>query len=154
MNPRMKAAPGLSGSKIPYQFQYWAVSLLQAQPQQEQKKGADKGIDGVVHFIDGPKRTAHKIIIQVKGGKVSVSQVRDLKGVVEREKAALGLFISLDGPTDPMEKEAVSGGFFHSDIWQKDYPKIQLRTISEMLAGHGFDLPPHPSMYQAGPESD
>ncbi len=133
----------------PYQFQFWAVSLLQGQPQPDQKKGADGGIDGVLHFIDGPKRTAHRIIIQVKGGNVSVSQVRDLKGVVEREKAALGLFISLDEPTAPMRTEAASGGFFHSELWQQDYPKIQLRTIPEMLAGHGFDLPPHPSMYQA-----
>ncbi|MCE2465239.1 MAG: restriction endonuclease [Dehalococcoidia bacterium] len=133
----------------PFQFQFWAVSLLQGQPQLDQRRGADGGIDGTLHFIDGPKRSAHKIIIQVKGGNVSVSQVRDLKGVVEREQASLGLFISLDEPTGPMKTEAASGGFFHSDIWQKDYPKIQIRTISEMLGGHGFDLPPHPSMYQA-----
>ena len=74
----------------PYQFQYWAVSLLEAQPQQEQKKGADGGIDGLIYFMDGPKKTPQKIVIQVKGGHVSVPQVRDLKGVVEREKAAMG----------------------------------------------------------------
>ena len=133
----------------PYQFQFWAVSLLQGQPQSDQKKGADGDIDGILHFIDGPKRAAHRIIIQVKGGKVSAPQIRDLKGVVDREKASLGLFISLDEPTGPMKTEASSGGFFRSDIWQKDYPKIQIRTISEMLSGHAFDLPPHPSMYQA-----
>ena len=128
----------------PYQFQYWAISLLEAQPQSEQKKGADGGIDGLIYILDGPKRTPQKIVIQVKGGHVSVSQVRDLKGVVEREKAAIGLFISLDEPTGPMRNEAIAGGFFHSDLWQKDYPKIQLRTVSEMLAGKGFDLPPQP----------
>ena len=133
----------------PYQFQFWAVSLLQAQPRSEQKKGADQGVDGIIHFIDGPKRTAHRMIVQVKGGHVSAPQVRDLKGVVEREKAALGLFISLDEPTGPMKSEAATGGFFHSDIWQKDYPKIQIRTISEMLNGQGFDIPPRPSGYQA-----
>ena len=74
----------------PYQFQFWAVSLLQAQPQSEQRRGADRGVDGMLHFIDGPRRTPHKIVIQVKGGHVSAPQVRDLKGVVEREKAALG----------------------------------------------------------------
>ena len=134
----------------PYQFQYWAVSLLEAQPQQEQKKGADAGIDGLIYFLDGPKQTTQKIVIQVKGGHVSVSQVRDLKGVVEREKAAMGLFISLDGPTGPMRTEAVAGGFYHSDLWQKDFPKIQVRTVSEMLEGKGFDLPPQPvASYQA-----
>ncbi len=74
----------------PYQFQFWAVSLLEAQPQQEQKRGADRGIDGLVYFLDGPKRTPQKIVVQVKGGHVSAPQVRDLKGVVEREKAAMG----------------------------------------------------------------
>ena len=128
----------------PYQFQYWAVSLLEAQPQGAQKKGADAGIDGLIYIIDGPKRTPHKIVIQVKGGHVTVSQLRDLKGVVEREEAAMGLFISLDEPTGPMRNEAVAGGFFHSDLWQKDFPRIQLRTVSEMLEGKGFDLPPQP----------
>ena len=132
----------------PYQFQYWAVSLLEAQPQQEQKKGADGGIDGLVYFLDGPKKTPQKIVIQVKGGHVSVSQVRDLKGVVEREKAAMGLFISLQKPTAPMNSESAGGGFYHSDLWQRDFPKIQLRTVSEMLEGKGFELPNRPAAYQ------
>ncbi len=133
----------------PYQFQFWAVSLLEAQPQQEQKRGADRGIDGVIYFVDGPRRTPQKVVIQVKGGHVSAPQVRDLKGVVEREKAALGLFISLEAPTGPMRSEAASGGFFHSDLWNRDFPKIQLRTVSEMLAGQGFDMPPRQPVYQA-----
>ncbi len=132
-----------------YQFQFWAVSLLEAQPQSEQKKGADRGIDGVIYFVDGPRRTPQKIVIQVKGGHVSAPQVRDLKGVVEREKAALGLFISLEAPTGPMRSEAASGGFFHSDLWQREFPKIQLRTVSEMMVGQGFDLPSRQPMYQA-----
>ena len=132
----------------PFQFQFWAVSLLEAQPKSEQKRGADQGIDGLLYFIDGQKRTPHKIVVQVKGGHVSSPQVRDLKGVVEREKAAMGLFISLDEPTAPMRSEAASGGLFQSDVWQRDFPKIQLRTIGEMMAGSGFDLPPRPAAYQ------
>ena len=126
----------------PYQFQFWAVSLLEAQPRQQQRRGPDRGIDGLLHFIDGPRRTAQKIVIQVKGGRVSSPQIRDLKGVVEREQAALGLFLSLDAPTREMRAEEASGGFYHSDIWGRDYPKIQLRTISDLFAGHDFDLPP------------
>ena len=132
----------------PYQFQFWAVSLLEAQPQSEQRRGADRGIDGLLYFIDGPKRSTQKIVVQVKGGHVTVSQVRDLMAVVDREKAAMGLFISLDQPTGPMRTEANGGGLFHSDLWQRDYPKIQLRTIGEMLSGNGFDLPPRPAAYQ------
>ena len=137
----------------PYQFQFWAVSLLEAQPQSEQRRGADRGIDGLLYFIDGPKRSTQKIVVQVKGGHVTVSQVRDLMAVVEREKAAMGLFISLDPPTRPMSAEANGGGFFRSDLWQRDYPKIQLRTIGEMLSGSGFDLPLAPRRLPARPAS-
>ena len=132
----------------PFQFQFWAVSLLEAQPQDQQKRGADRGIDGLLYFIDGPRRTPQKVVVQVKGGRVSSPQVRDLKGVVEREKAALGLFISLEEPTRDMKAEEASGGFYHSDLWQQDYPKIQLRTIGQLLSGQGFDLPPRQPSYQ------
>ncbi len=132
----------------PYQFQFWAVSLLEAQPQAEQRRGADRGIDGIIYFVDGPRRTPQKVVIQVKGGRVSSPQIRDLKGVVEREKAALGLFISLDDPTRDMRTEEAGGGFYHSELWQRDFPKIQLRTIGQLLADRGFDLPPRQPMYQ------
>ncbi len=132
----------------PYQFQFWAVSLLEAQPQSEQKRGADRGIDGMLYFMDGIRRTPHKAVIQVKGGRVSSPQVRDLVGVVEREQAALGLFISLEPPTRDMRQEAASGGLYHSDLWGRDFPKIQLRTVGEMLSGQGFELPPRPGDYQ------
>ena len=132
-----------------YQFQYWAMSLLEALPrEQDRRKGADRGIDGVVHFIDGPRRATRKAIVQVKSGSVSSPHIRDLKGTVEREKAALGLFITLEEPTSAMRTEAVSAGFYHSDVWQRDYPKIQVRTIADLLDGNTFDLPLHPSMYQ------
>ena len=132
----------------PYQFQFWAVSLLEAQPQEAQKRGADRGVDGVLYFIDGPGRTPHKVVVQVKGGRVSSPQIRDLKGVVERESAALGLFITLEQPTREMRTEAASGDFFHSDLWERDFPKIQICTVAEMLEGNGFELPPRPSAYQ------
>ena len=132
-----------------FQFQFWAVSLLKALPREQGKKGADRGIDGVVYFIDGPKRTPHKAIVQVKSGKVSSRDVRDLKGTVEREQAALGLFITLEESTRDMRTEAVSAGFYHSDIWQRDYPKLQLRTIADLLDGKEFEVPRHASMYQA-----
>ena len=132
----------------PYQFQFWAVSLLEAQPQSEQRRGADRGVDGMLYFIDGPRRTPHKAVIQVKGGRVSSPQVRDLVGVVEREQAAMGLFISLEPPTRDMRQEAAAAGFFHSDLWAREFPKIQLRTVGEMLSGNGFELPPRPADYQ------
>ena len=132
----------------PFQFQFWAVSLLEAQPQDQQKRGADRGIDGILYFIDGPRRTPQKVVVQVKGGGTQARDIRDLKGVVEREKAAMGLFISLQEPTRPMREEEASGGFYSSDLWQRDYPRIQIRTIDQLLAGQGFDLPPREPAYQ------
>ena len=131
-----------------HQFQFWAMSLLEALPREQGKKGADQGIDGVVYFVDGPQRAMHKAIVQVKSGKVSSPLIRDLKGTVEREKAAMGLFITLDPPTSAMTSEAISAGFHHSELWQRDYPKLQVRTIEALLDGKGFDIPYHPSMYQ------
>ncbi|MXY42928.1 MAG: site-specific DNA-methyltransferase [Dehalococcoidia bacterium] len=131
-----------------YQFQFWAMSLLEAFPREQNKRGADRGIDGVLHFIDGPRRATHKAVVQVKSGKVSSPLIRDLKGTVDRENAALGLFITLEDPTRDMRTEAVSAGFYHSEVWQRDYPKIQIRTVEDLLTGNTFDLPPHPSMYQ------
>ena len=131
-----------------YQFQFWAMSLLEAFPREQGKRGADRGIDGVVYFIDGPRRSPQKAIVQVKSGKVSSPLIRDLKGTVEREKAALGLFITLEEPTRDMRTEAVSAGFYHSDVWQRDFPKLQIRTVAELLGGRAFELPQHPSMYQ------
>ena len=132
-----------------YQFQFWAMSLLEALPRESGKRGADRGIDGLVYFIDGPRGGMKKAVVQVKSGRVSAPLIRDLKGTVEREKAALGLFITLEEPTSAMRTEAVSAGFYHSAVWQKDFPKIQIRTIGELLDGKVFEVPPHPSMYQA-----
>ena len=67
--------------------------------------------------------------------------IRDLKGTVEREKADLGLFITLEEPTRDMRTEAASAGFYHSEIWQRDYPRMQIRTIAELLDGQDFEIP-------------
>ena len=131
-----------------FQFEFWAMSLLEAFPREQKKRGADQGVDGVVYFIDGPRRAVNKAIVQVKSGRVSSPLIRDLVGTVEREKAAMGLFITLDEPTRDMRTEAVSAGFYHSDLWQTDFPKIQIRTVGELLEGRAFEVPRHPQTYQ------
>ena len=131
-----------------FQFEFWAMSLLEAFPREQKKRGADQGVDGVVYFIDGPRRAVNKAVVQVKSGRVSSPLIRDLVGTVEREKAAMGLFITLEEPTRDMRTEAVSAGFYHSDLWQMDYPKIQIRTVGELLEGKGFEVPRHPQTYQ------
>ena len=119
-----------------YQFEVWAVGLIDAMPGQDRKKGADSGIDGYKNFFDDNSGKAKKIIVQVKSGHVSVSQIRDLKGVLEREKAAIGAFVTLKKPTRDMIKEAVPAGFYEAIHYAgREYPRMQILTIEELLSG-------------------
>ena len=133
-----------------YQFQWWALSLIRARPYQGKKKGADEGVDGVIYYEDvdpdKPKKTlTRKIVVQVKSGKVSVKDIRELKSVVDSQDAVIGVFITLNPPTQPMLKEAATaGGFQWLHVTHTTYPKIQIRTIEELLAGHGIEYPQTP----------
>jgi site-specific DNA-methyltransferase (adenine-specific) len=125
----------------PYQFQWWTLGLVGARPV-EQKKGADQGIDGKIVFQGDTLGIFENVIISVKAGHVTANHVRDLRGVVEREKAAIGVLISMEDPTKPMQTEAITAGFFESKTWGKKYPKVQLLTIAELLAGKKIKMPP------------
>ena len=123
----------------PYQFQWWALGLVEARPV-KQRRGADQGLDGQKNFHDeGRGGKTKKIIFSVKAGHVTVSQIRDLVGVVNREKAQIGVFLSLNPPTAPMRREAASAGFYKSP-WGK-HPRIQLLTIEGLLGGKTVDYP-------------
>jgi DNA modification methylase len=125
-----------------YQFQWWALSLIKARPVgDEKKKGADEGIDGTLYFIDDAKTPPKKIVIQVKSGKVQVKEIRELIQVVHRAKATMGFFITLQEPTEPMLKEALTEGFYKSIGWGKQYEKIQIRTIAQLLNGETLEYP-------------
>ena len=115
-----------------YQFQWWAVALVEAQPFQGKKKGADGGIDGLKFFHDVDKAGARKIVVSVKGGGLKADDVRALEMVREREGAEIALFISLEEPTRGMVKDAASAGFYES-VSGKKYPRVQLLTIEGLL---------------------
>jgi len=125
----------------PYQFQWWALGLVGARPVEE-KKGADKGIDGKIIFQGDAPGIFESVVLSVKAGHIPANAVRDLRGVVDREKAAIGVLLSMEYPTKPMQTEAVTAGFFESKTWGKKYPKIQLLTIDEILGGKKVDMPP------------
>src|SRR6266851_872905 len=131
-----------------YQFQWWALSLIRARPlggqegSREGKKGSDKGIDGVIAFIDDTTGKAKRVLVQVKSGHVKSGDIRDLKGTLQREQAAIGVFITLEEPSRDMTTEAVSAGFYHSPGWNKDYPRIQILTIEELLHNAEVKMPP------------
>ena len=131
-----------------YQFQWWALSLIRARPYQGKKKGADEGVDGLIYYQDvdpdKPKKMlTQKIVVQVKSGKVSVKDIRELKSVVEAQAVVIGVFITLNRPTQPMVKEA-AGRFQWLHVAHTTYPKIQIRTIDELLSGHGIEYPKTP----------
>lgn len=135
--------------KDPFEFEYWALDLVNAMPAQSKSKenmrGADKGIDGIITFIKGVnnngKHDYGKILVQVKGGHIQRADIATLKGDIEREKAEGGLFVTLEEPTRPMKEEAVSAGSFGVNFYKGEFPKIQILTVEELLKGKGPTLP-------------
>ncbi len=139
-----------------YQFQWWALSLIRARPlggevgSKTGKKGADKGIDGVITFIDDATGKPKRVLVQVKSGHVQRGLIGELRGTIEREQAAIGVFITLDPPTRDMRTEAVTAGFYHSPGWGQDYPRLQILTIDELFHGAEVQMPPaHGTFKQA-----
>ena len=125
----------------PYQFQWWALGLVGARPV-EQKKGADRGIDGRLYFHDDADSKTKQVIISVKAGHTSAPHLRDLRGVLEREKAEIGVLITMQEPTSAMRSEAAGAGFYTSQVWGKSYPRLQILTVADLLSGKGIDMPP------------
>ena len=123
----------------PWQFQWWSLGLVDARPV-EQKKGADKGVDGRLFFRDEAKGALKQIVISVKSGITGPAHVRELRGVIEREKAAIGLLITGQKIKKKMREEAAEAGFYHSPGGTK-HPRLQLRTVSELMDGKGLDYP-------------
>jgi len=125
-----------------WQFQWWALTRLDAQPVAGKKEGSDKGIDGVIPFFAGPKEDYKRAIVSVKGGEhVGVAMVRDLKGVLEREKEPIAVLLTLAPPTKDMVVEAAAAGFYESEFWERKFPRLQIMTIEEMLGGKKPDMP-------------
>lgn len=128
-------------NKDPKEFELWALSLVGARP-----RARDGGVDGVLGFVDKDKKV-QRIVVQVKGGEsLMPSIIRDLIGTVDKEKAAIGLLISLHEPTSGMKELAIHSGSYKSELWNRDFPRIQIRSVKELLIeGKQFDLPPQVS---------
>jgi DNA modification methylase len=133
----------------PFQFQAWALGLVGARVAGSDKKGGDKGIDGRLYFHDSVNGPTRQIVFSVKAGKLVPNYVRDLRGVIEREAAEIGVLLSFEEPTSGMRAEAAEAGSFESS-WHFDdfdqtkrlrYPRIQLRTIRELLESKGIEYP-------------
>ena len=125
-----------------YQFEYWALGLVDARPSNRGRRGADSGIDGYINFFDDNSGKAKRIIVQVKSGHVRRDMIATLKGDMAREKADIGLFITLNPPTRPMVQEAASAGIYTPDHYPDHrYPRLQILTIEDLFDGVQADYP-------------
>jgi hypothetical protein len=123
----------------PFQFQAWALGLVGARIAGSDKKGGDKGIDGRLYFHDSANGPTRQVVFSVKSGHLVPNYVRDLRGVLEREHAEIGVLLTFEEPSAGMRAEAAEAGFYDSP-WGR-HPRIQLRTVGELLASKGIDYP-------------
>ena len=125
-----------------YQFEYWALGQVDARPGNNRRKGADAGVDGYINFFDDESGKAKTVLVQVKSGHVQRNIIATLKGDMEREKAEMGLLVTLEPPTGPMEQEAAAAGLYVPEHFpDRQYPRVQIATIEDLLNGNGPDVP-------------
>lgn len=124
-----------------FQFEAWALAMVGARHAGDVRHGADRGVDGRIYFHDDKSGKSKQIVLSVKGGHVNAAQVRDLRGVLEREKAEIGVFITLEPATKPMLKEAVEAGFYKSPAYEKLFPRLQILSIEELLNETSIQYP-------------
>ena len=132
-----------------FQFQYWAVGKLGGVARGgRNRKGPDRGIDGVLSFPDrnpnDPEGATEyrSVIISVKGGGTGPNDVRDLRGTVEREKAPIGVLVVVRAPTREMLREAAAAGAYTSPWTGVSYPVLQILTAADVVHGKEIDMPP------------
>ena len=119
-----------------YEFQKWALSMIDAQPYKGGKKGGDGGVDGYLYFKPDGKKT-EKAIVSVKGGQsLTPAMVKDLIVTVDQEGAKMGVFLTLEPPTKGMVAQAAAAGFYKppgDQQWKTPFPKIQIVTVEQLF---------------------
>ncbi|MGH2695609.1 MAG: DNA methyltransferase, partial [Actinomycetota bacterium] len=123
----------------PLEFESWVVRRLGAIG--SRKKGSDKGIDGRIYFHDEPDGDTRQVVISVKAGHTGPAHVRDLRGVMEREGAEIGVMVTMKKPTIQMRREALYAGNYVSVPWDAKFPRIQLLTVEDLLSGREVEYP-------------
>ena len=131
-----------SGQEGRFQFEYWALGLVDARPGNNRRRGADAGVDGYINFFDDNSGKAKTVLVQVKSGHVQRNVIATLKGDMEREKAEMGLLVTLKPPTRSMEKETGAAGFYVPEHFpDQEFPRVQIATIEDILNGDGPRVP-------------
>jgi DNA modification methylase len=137
--PRDFAGAKALFGRSPFEFERWAVTRINARP--NEKQVGDKGVDGVARFyLD--KKTSGKILVSGKGGvNIGPQFVRDLVGTVETQKAQMGILITMGPPTKGMLDAADHGGTYTWAINGQTFPRVQVITVAELLAGKRPNMP-------------
>lgn len=138
--PKDKAGALALFSHSPFDFERWAVSMINAQP--NAKQVGDKGIDGIARFPTDGKGGTGRVLVSVKGGKqINPAMVRDLGGTVATQKGEMGVLILLTQPTKGMVDEMNHAGTYKHPASNDVYPKIQIITVDELLKGKKPKMP-------------
>ncbi len=125
-----------------YQFEWWAISLVDARPNNNKRRGADGGIDGIINFFDDDSSQAKRIAVQVKSGNVSRGDIAQLRTDMQTAKSEIGIFITLSPPTRPMMQEAASAGFYTPKHYpDHQFPRLQILTVEDLLSGKVAQYP-------------
>jgi site-specific DNA-methyltransferase (adenine-specific) len=110
------------------QFEVWVRRKLRLK-----KRPKDRGIDGECYFKDIDGKSWHTIV-SVKGGKMlNPAMVRELRGTIEREHAAIGVLVCAVDPSREMRLEATRAEFLPVSDAYGPIPRIQIVTVEQLL---------------------
>jgi site-specific DNA-methyltransferase (adenine-specific) len=126
-----------------YQFEWWAVEMVGAAGKENNKKGADKGIDGTITFRSSLSENKYDhILVSVKSGNVGRETITTIKSDIARDKSAIGVLVTLKPPTKGMTDEAKEAGYYEDPFNPAiRYPKIQILTVQDLFDGKHVQYP-------------
>lgn len=131
--PHDAASAGRLAADNPWEFQRWAVAAIGAEhlgADGKMKMGGDRGIDGFIRFQDDPRgERSKRVLVSVKAGSTGPVHVRELRGVIERELAPVGVLVTLHPATAGMRREAAVAGTYRGE------PRIQIISVEDFFGG-------------------
>jgi hypothetical protein len=134
--PESMAAAEALWERNKKEFELWALNLVSAKPVVRGNK-----VHGLLGFVESGRKK-EKIAVQVRGDKnLTPGMLLDLLELIEKEGAVIGLLISLHKPRLGLITDSVHAGSYESELWNKKFLRLQIRTVGELLEGKYFDIP-------------
>jgi DNA modification methylase len=124
-----------------FHFQRWALEKLGVNPS-DIKPGADKGIDGVLYFADGGSGRTKRVVLSVKaGGHVPPRDVRELRGVLDRDGFQIGVLVTAKVPSEAARADLATGVRYYTTVDGRRFRRLQALTVEDIFAGRGVEFP-------------